>query len=95
MSAYIILDVNVTDPGRYEDYKKLSGEALAAHGGRFVVRGGQAETLEGDWKPARIVVVEFDSLEQAKRWYDSDEYRGPKAIRQEASEGRMILVDGM
>ena len=95
MPAYVILDVNVTDPARYEDYKKVSGGAVAAHGGRFVVRGGQAETLEGGWKPARIVVLEFDSMEQAKRWYDSDEYRGPKAIRQEASEGRMILVDGM
>ena len=95
MPAYVILDVHVTDSERYEDYKKVSGEALAAHGGRFLVRGGQAEKLEGDWNPARIVVLEFDSMEQAKRWYDSDEYRGPKAIRQAASEGRMILVDGM
>jgi uncharacterized protein (DUF1330 family) len=94
MPAYVILDVNVTDPARYEDYKRLSGAALAAHGGRFVVRGGRTETLEGDWRPARIVVLEFDSAEQAKRWYDSEEYRGPKAIRQEASEGRMILVEG-
>ncbi|MEZ5064151.1 MAG: DUF1330 domain-containing protein [bacterium] len=94
MSAYVILDVNVTDPARYEEYKKLSGPALEPFGGRFLVRGGAHEVLEGDWRPNRVVVLEFDSVEQAKRWYDSEQYRPAKAIRLAASEGSMILVQG-
>lgn len=94
MPAYIILDVAIHDPEAYEAYKKLSGPALAAGGGRFLVRGGRTETLEGDWDPERIIVLEFDSMEQARAWYDSDGYREAKGIRHRASTGRMLLVDG-
>ena len=94
MPAYVILDVVVTDPDRYEDYKKVSGATLEIYGGRFLVRGGAVERVEGDWTPSRIVVLEFESMERAKEWYDSEEYRGPKAIRQEASSARMIFVEG-
>ena len=94
MSAYVILDVEVTDPGTYEEYKKQSTEALAAYGGKFLVRGGPHEVLEGDWLPNRIVVVEFESVQQAQKWYDSPEYAAPKALRQRASNSRMILVAG-
>jgi uncharacterized protein (DUF1330 family) len=94
MKAYIIVDVNITDPVRYEEYKKLTPGSLAPFEGKFVVRGGVTETLEGDWKPGRIVVLEFPSVEKAKAWWSSDGYAPAKAIRQSASITRMILVEG-
>lgn len=95
MPAYIIVDVEVKDPHRYEDYKKLTPASLVPFGGRFIVRGGKTETLEGDWKPGRIVVVEFATLEKAKAWWESDTYAPAKAIRQAASITRMLLVEGV
>ena len=94
MKAYIIVDVDIKDPARYEDYKKLTPGSLVPYEGKFVVRGGQAETLEGTWKPGRIVVLEFPSLEKAKAWWSSDGYAGAKAIRQSASLTDMIVVEG-
>jgi uncharacterized protein (DUF1330 family) len=95
MAAYVILDVEVTDPALYEEYKKVSGEALRPFGGRFVVRGGAAEILEGDWKPHRLVVLEFPSADRAREWWNSETYREPKALRQSASRGSMVLVEGV
>lgn len=95
MKAYIIVDVNITDPARYEDYKKLTPGSLVPFGGRFIVRGGEAETLEGSWKPGRVVVVEFPSLEKAKAWWSSDGYAPAKALRQSASVTQMILVEAV
>ncbi len=94
MPAYIIVDVAIKDPHRYEDYKKLTPASLVPFDGKFIVRGGKTETLEGDWKPGRIVVVEFPTLEKAKAWWSSDTYAPAKAIRQAASITRMLLVDG-
>jgi len=95
MPAYIIVDVNVTDPSRYEDYKKLTPGSLIPYQGKFIVRGGATEVLEGDWKPGRMVVVEFPTVERAKAWWSSDGYAPAKAIRQAASITRMILVEGV
>jgi uncharacterized protein (DUF1330 family) len=94
MKAYVIVDVAITDPVRYEDYKKLTPGSLVPFGGKFIVRGGQSETLEGSWKPGRIVVLEFPSLEKAKAWWSSEEYRPAKALRQSASVTQMIVVEG-
>ncbi len=94
MKAYIIVEVNITDPVRYEDYKKLTPGSLVAYEGKFIVRGGKAETLEGLGQPGRIVVVEFPSLKNAKEWWASDGYAPAKAIRQSASITRMIVVEG-
>lgn len=94
MAAYVILDVEVTDPAMYEEYKKLSGPALVPFGGRFVVRGGPVVTMEGDWHPSRVVVLEFPDAERAREWWASEIYRPAKAIRQRASRGNMILVEG-
>lgn len=94
MKAYIIVDVQVTDSARYEDYKKLTPGSLVAFEGKFIVRGGQTETLEGDWNPGRIVVLEFPSMERAKAWWSSDGYAPAKALRQAASITRMIVVEG-
>lgn len=95
MKAYIIVDVNIQDPRRYEDYKKLTPASLVPFDGQFIVRGGSAETLEGDWQPGRIVVLEFPSVEKAKEWWSSSGYAPAKAIRQSAAETQMILVEGV
>lgn len=95
MAGYIIVDVKVTDPEAYERYRASVPATLAAYGGKFIVRGGRAENLEGDWEPNRIVVVEFESVEQAKAWWSSEDYAAPKRIRQSASITRMIVVEGV
>ena len=94
MPAYLIAEVDVRDTAAYEQYKKLTPAAIAAYGGRFVVRGGAVESKEGGWKPARLVVVEFASMDQARKFYDSPEYAPALAIRLEAAKSRVILVDG-
>ena len=94
-SAYIIANVKVTDPVRYEDYKRFSTLAMQAHGAEVCVRGGAAEVLEGDWQPDRLVVLKFPSVEQAKRFYDSQEYRRARDAREGAAIMRMIVVEGL
>jgi uncharacterized protein (DUF1330 family) len=94
MKAYIIVDVKITDPTLYDDYRKLTLASLQPFDGKFIVRGGQTETLEGNWEPGRIVVVEFPSIEHAKEWWSSPGYAPAKAIRQKASETKMIVVEG-
>ncbi len=94
MPAYIIVDIEVTDPAAFEEYRKQVPATVQKYGGRFLVRGGAMEVLEGDWRPKRVVVLEFPSMEQAKRWYDSEEYRAPKALRLRTSRGRLVLVEG-
>jgi uncharacterized protein (DUF1330 family) len=95
MPAYVIVEIDVHDPALYEEYKKLTPGSLAAFGGTFIVRGGKAEALEGDWQPKRIVVLEFPSADKAKQWWDSELYRHARAIRQRASHTRMIVVEGV
>lgn len=95
MPAYVIAEINITNPVRYEDYKKRTPGIIAKFGGRFIARGGQTEVLEGDDKPGRVVIVEFPDAAQARKWYSSVEYTEAKKIRQEASTGRMILIDGI
>jgi len=94
VAAYIIVDVEITDPVRYAAYIRVVPPTIAKYGGRFLVRGGKAETLEGSWKPRRVVVVEFPTFEKAREWWESEEYRGPRALRQSASVTDMILVEG-
>jgi uncharacterized protein (DUF1330 family) len=95
MSAYVIANVDVRDPARYAEYIKLTPATIASYGGRFIVRGGRAERLEGDTPANRIVVLEFDTYERAKAWYDSENYRTARAVRQSASTASLILVDGV
>lgn len=95
MSAYVAVQVDVTDPARYEDYKKMVPESLAKFDGRFIVRGGQTETLEGTWAPKRFVIVEFPDMERARAWWASEEYAEAKALRQATSSTEMILVQGL
>ena len=94
-SAYIIANVRVTDPAQYEEYKRLSTLAMQAHGAQVRVRGGEVQVLEGDWQPDRMVVLEFPSTEQARRFYDSAEYKRAREARAGAAVMRMVLVDGI
>jgi uncharacterized protein (DUF1330 family) len=95
MAAYIVVEVEVQDQERYETYKRMVPPSLAAYGGRFLVRGGEVETLEGDWSPRRLVILEFASAERAKAWWESEEYAEAKALRQATAHSRMILVAGI
>lgn len=95
MAAYFIVDLDIQDPAAFEEYRKLVPATIEKYGGRYLVRGGALETLEGSWRPRRAVVLEFPSLAQAKRWYDSAEYRGPKALRLKTAKANVILVDGV
>jgi uncharacterized protein (DUF1330 family) len=94
LPAYLIAEVDVADTAAYEEYKKITPGAVAAYGGRFIVRGGTVDSKEGGWKPARLVVVEFPSMEQARKFYDSPEYAPALAIRLKAAKSKLILVDG-
>ena len=95
MPAYIIVEINITDPAGYEEYRRLGPPTVAAYGGKFVVRGGTIEVLEGDWSPKRLVVLEFESADRAKQWWSSQEYSIPKQIRQKTSLTNMIVVEGV
>jgi uncharacterized protein (DUF1330 family) len=94
MSAYVIVDVVVSDTDRYEEYKRLAGPTVGQYDGRYVVRGGHAENLEGGWEPHRVVVLEFPSVQRAKEWWSSAEYAPAKAIRQAVASSEMIVVEG-
>jgi uncharacterized protein (DUF1330 family) len=95
MAAYVIVEVETHDHKLMADYRSLTTPTVAEYGGVFIARGGETITLEGDWAPERIVVIEFPSMEQAKRWWTSEEYAQPKAMRQAAGTTRMIVVDGV
>jgi uncharacterized protein (DUF1330 family) len=95
MPAYVIADIEITDPVGYEEYRRRVPATITQYGGRYLARGGRAETLEGGWQPRRLVVIEFPTMSQARAWYESDEYREPRAIRHRCSEGQAILVEGL
>ena len=95
MKGYVLVNVAIRDAERYKDYIQAATPTVAAHGGRYVARGGRAEKLEGDVPVNRIVVLEFPSYAQARGWYDSAEYQAALAIRQSCSTGTIILVEGM
>ena len=95
MSAYIIVDVKFNDTKDVERYRAMVPPSLVPFGGRFIVRGGKTQVIEGVWQPNRVVVIEFDNAERAKAWWDSEEYREAKALRQRIADTNMILVEGV
>lgn len=95
MAAYIIFDIEVTNPMEYEDYKKLAAPTVAQYGGKYIVRGGKTETIEGAWSPKRLVILEFESVEQAKTWIDSPEYAPARDLRNKYAKSEAIVVDGV
>jgi len=94
MAAYVLVDIEVTDPGPYEDYRRQVPPLVEKYGGKYLVRGGDLEVLEGDWTPKRLVVIEFPSVEMAKGFYDSQEYGPLKELRIKATNSKMVLVEG-
>lgn len=95
MTAYVIVDIEVTDPAGYDEYKKLAPPAVELYGGKYIARGGKNETLEGDWKPNRLVILEFPSAEQAKAWLYSTEYAPARAMRHKYANSKMVVVEGI
>jgi uncharacterized protein (DUF1330 family) len=94
-SAYILANVDVTDPQQYEQYKKLSSIAMQANGAEVCVRGGPTQVLEGDWTPHRVVLLKFPSVDKAQAFYDSPEYAAAKKAREGAATMRMVLIEGV
>jgi len=95
MAAYVIFDIKVTDPERFAQYRELAPSAIAAYDGKYLVRGGATEILEGSWVPNRVVVLEFPTVERAKQWLDSPEYREARALRHLATTTDAIAVQGV
>ncbi len=94
MPAYVVVEIEVTDPIKYETYKQLAPPSIRKYGGRYLVRGGAVETLEGKWTPKRFVILEFDSMQKAKAWWSSPEYREAKLLRQATARTEMICAQG-
>ena len=95
MSAYVIVEVDVTDPQLFAEYAKGVPATIAAYGGKYLVRGGAVDSKEGDWVPKRVVVLEFPSMDQAREWYHSPEYKPLLDMRLKAAKAKLILVEGV
>ena len=94
MPAYVVAEVNITNPEGYKEYAAVVPATIAKYGGRFLVRGGKAEALEGDWPECRRVIIEFPTAQAARDWFASPEYEKPKALRKANSKGRLLLIEG-
>ncbi len=95
MPAYFIVDVDVFEPHSYEEYRRQVAPTIAAYDGRFVVRGGPFEVIEGDWQPHRLVVLEFPSVARCKEWYHSPEYGAILPLRLQSSHANAVVVEGI
>ena len=95
MTAYVIVETDITDPEGYERYKTVAPGAVAAAGGRYLARGGELDVLEGDWRPPRLVILEFEDVAAARRWYDSERYREARRLREGTARVRMVAVQGV
>src|SRR6266498_527560 len=95
MPAYVIVEIDMGEPAGYKEYKKLAGATVEKYGGKYMVRGGRIEVLEGDWRPKRIVVLQFESTQRAKQWLNCEEYRKPRKMRNRTADTKMILVEGV
>ena len=94
MSAYVVVEISIEDPVTYERYKTLAPPSIGLYGGRYLVRGGTMQTLEGNWKPERFVILEFPSAEVAGKWWNSPEYAEAKSLRQSCAHTQMLLIEG-
>ena len=95
MTAYVIVDIQVTDPIGYEEYKQLAPPTLELYGGKYIARGGKTEVLEGEWSPGRLVILEFENSEQAKKWLNSPEYSKPRQMRHKTTKSNMVVIEGV
>jgi uncharacterized protein (DUF1330 family) len=95
MSAYILVQIDVHDAAGFARYRETVAPSITAYGGRFIVRGGSIETLEGTWRPTRLAILEFPDAQRARAWWTSPEYAEPKALRLATARSEMILVEGV
>jgi uncharacterized protein (DUF1330 family) len=95
MAAYVIVNITIRDPVRYEEYKRLASPTVGAYDGRYVVRGGSVDVREGGWTPSRLVVLEFPTVERARAWWDSPEYAPAKAVRQSCADTQLVITEGV
>ena len=95
MSAYVIADIEVLEPVGYEEYRQLAPATIAAHGGRYVARGGATRLLEGSRQPHRTVLLEFPSMAQFQAWWDSPEYQAIRPIRERTTRSHLIVTEGL
>jgi uncharacterized protein (DUF1330 family) len=95
MAVYAVVNVRVTDSARYAEYRDKAPATIAHYGGRYLVRGGAVEALEGEWDPERLVVLEFESMGRLREWYDSPEYAPLKRLRGEAAATQFVVVEGL
>ncbi len=95
MPAYVIADIEITDPEVYKEYVKLAPATVAQYGGRYLARGGHTEVLEGEWRPRRLVILEFESVEKAKAWVNSPEYAPARALRQRSARSNLVVIEGV
>jgi len=95
MPAYVIVEIQVHDPAKFEEYKKQAPASIAEYGGKYLARGGAVETLDGNWAPERVVLLEFPSMERAREWYNSEQYAGAIQLRHASATSQFILVEGL
>jgi uncharacterized protein (DUF1330 family) len=95
MTAYVIVDIEVTNADGYEEYKKLAPPAVALYGGKYIARGGRTEVLEGNWSPNRLVILQFENIEQAKAWLNSPEYSEARSMRHKYAKSNMMVIEGV
>jgi uncharacterized protein (DUF1330 family) len=95
MAAYVVAEIDITDPKAYEEYRTKVPAVISKYGGRYIVRGGKVESMEGGWEPKRLAVVEFPTMDQALKFYRSDEYAPLIKLRQRASRGKLVIVEGV
>ena len=95
MTAYLIAEVEVTDPPKFEEYRAQVSATIEQYGGNYIVRGGAIEKAEGKWEPSRMVIIEFESMEQLKKWYYSQEYSGPMQLRHQSANTNVLFVEGV
>ena len=95
MPAYVVVNVTVRDPVRYEQYKQLASPTVSAYGGRYAARGAPVDVREGGWSPSRLVILEFPDLERARAWWSSPEYAPAKALRQSCADTQLVITEGL
>ncbi len=95
MAAYVIANIRITDPDRYPEYARRVPQTIERYGGRYLTRGGNVEVLEGDWEPQRLVILEFESMERLREWYDSPEYAPLKRLHEEVAASQLVVVEGL
>jgi uncharacterized protein (DUF1330 family) len=95
MTGYLIVDIDVHDPVAYEEYKGLPPTAVELYGGKYIARGGKTESLEGDWSPSRLVILQFENSDQAKKWLNLEEYREACGMRHKTAKSQMVVIEGL